>query len=234
MKQKIKLPSEVLYLFISLAMSFSVAMTAAADFGVSMIVAPSYVLSLKFDFLTFGQWEYVIQSVLFISICIIVRKFKPVYFVSFLSCLIYGAFLDLWRMTIPAFSPATDFSAQPIWLRITFLALGMTMTAFTVALSFKVYLFPQVYDFFVKAITEHYPLNRTKFKICFDAVFLIIGVTLSLLFFPSIHELKGIGIGTLVMTLFNGILIGLCGKFIDKCFEVKPLFPKLVPAFSVS
>ena len=44
-----------------------------------MIVAPAYILSLKFEFLTFGQWEYVLQSLLFIVFCIIKRKVKLIY-----------------------------------------------------------------------------------------------------------------------------------------------------------
>ena len=42
-----------MYLPSMIIMSLAVAMTAAADFGVSMIVAPAYILSLKIPFLTF-------------------------------------------------------------------------------------------------------------------------------------------------------------------------------------
>lgn len=52
--KRIKLYNELTYLFALIFMALAVALTAAADFGVSMIVAPAYLLSLKVSFLTFG------------------------------------------------------------------------------------------------------------------------------------------------------------------------------------
>lgn len=88
-------PSEICYLVSIVLLSFAVAMVAAAGFGVSMVVAPAYVLSLKVPFLTFGQSEYVVQALLFAVFCLLMRRVKLVYFSSFLTCLIYGAVLDL-------------------------------------------------------------------------------------------------------------------------------------------
>lgn len=230
MTRKFTFPSEIAYFLVLIFMSLSVAMTAAADFGVSMIVAPAYVFSLKFPALTFGQWEYVIQGALFITLCLILRGFKVSFLVSFLSCLIYGGFLDLWRTIIPAFNPAvTDFSLQPIWLRIIFLACGMTLTAFTVALSFQVYLYPQVYDFFVKGVVGKFKFDLTKFKLIFDLCFLITGVALSLIFF---HGFKGIGVGTLIMTALNGFLIGFFDKQLRAHLTCAPLAKKLCAYFN--
>ena len=73
--KKIRIPSEAAYLFALVLMALSVAMTASADFGVSMIVAPAYILSLKVSFLTFGQSEYIVQALLFIVFCILVKKY---------------------------------------------------------------------------------------------------------------------------------------------------------------
>ena len=72
--KKIHISSEAVY-FISIALlAFSVAMCACTDYGVSMIVAPAYILSLRFPFLTFGQCEYIIQGILFVVFCIIMGK----------------------------------------------------------------------------------------------------------------------------------------------------------------
>ncbi|MBR2338785.1 MAG: hypothetical protein IKA63_04890, partial [Clostridia bacterium] len=59
--KKITLPDEIVYLAATVLLALSVAMLTAADFGISMIVAPAYILSQKLGFLTFGQSEYVIQ-----------------------------------------------------------------------------------------------------------------------------------------------------------------------------
>lgn len=103
--RKLKIPSEVVYILAVALLSLAVAMLTAANFGVSMIVAPAYLLSLKTGVLTFGQAEYVIQAGMFIVFCIVMRGFKVLYLSSFATCLVYGAVLDLWRR-IPFFNPS--------------------------------------------------------------------------------------------------------------------------------
>lgn len=55
MTSKIKVSSEIGYLAAIVLLSLAVAMLSAADFGISMIVAPAYLLSLNLQFLSFGQ-----------------------------------------------------------------------------------------------------------------------------------------------------------------------------------
>lgn len=231
MKKKITLYSEFVYAFAILILSFSVAMVSASDLGLSMIVAPAYILSQKLGFLTFGQSEYVIQAILFIIFCILVKKVKLVYFTSFLNCIIYGAVLDMWRIIIPVFNPSiTEPGSMSMPIRITFFVASALITAFSIALFFRVYLYPQVYDFFVKGITEHFKLNRTKFKTFFDLSCLAVSVIMTLVFFKGII---GIGVGTLILAVANGSLIGGFGKLIDKFFDIKPLFPNFAKKFDI-
>lgn len=219
--KRITIPSELTYFAAIILISFSVAMITATDFGVSMIVAPAYIVSLKLGFLTFGQCEYIVQGLLFAVFCIIVRKIKPVYFTSFLTGMIYGAALDLWRLIIPYFNPEiTPPGSLPFPVRIVFFLIGMFLTSFSVALFFKTYLYPQVYDFFVKGISAKFNWNRTKFKIYFDVSCLAVSIIMTLVFFGGF---KGIGIGTLIMTALNGVIIGMFSKLLDKFFEFKPL-----------
>lgn len=229
--KKLKLPSEIAYLSAVIILAFSVAMLSAVDFGLSMIVAPAYVLSQKFEFLTFGQAEYVIQAVLFIAFCIIMRKFKPVYLVSFLSCLLYGAVLDLWRIIIPAFNPEiTVPGSMNIAVRIVLFIVGEGLTAFSVALFFKVYIFPQVNDFFVMGVTAKYNIKLSKFKTFYDLSYLAVALILSFAFFG---KLVGIGVGTVVLAIANGTIIGLFSKLIDKIFEIKPAFVRFSEYFTL-
>lgn len=228
--KRLPFPAELAYLLSIAIMSFSVAMTAAADFGVSMIVAPAYILSLKIPFLTFGQAEYVVQGLLFIVFCLLMRRVKPLYFLSFGTGLLYGLMLDCWRL-IPAFDPAVTVpGSMPMPLRIAYLAIGIVLTSFAVALSFKSYLYPQVYDFFVKGLTDHYALPRTRFKQCFDLSALALSLVLSLTLLGS---LSGIGIGTLVAAICNGFLIGGFSKLFDRTLQVRALFPRLEKAFAL-
>lgn len=146
--RKLKIPSEVVYILAVALLSLAVAMLTAANFGVSMIVAPAYLLSLKVGILTFGQAEYVIQAGLFIIFCIVMRGFRAVYLSSFVTCLIYGAALDLWRC-IPFFNPnVTTPGSMSMPIRILLFIFGVLLTSFSVAMFYKTYLYPQVYDFF--------------------------------------------------------------------------------------
>ena len=229
MKNKIRLPGEIAWFIAILLLSFSVAMIASAGFGVSMIVAPAYILSLKFSFLSFGLSEYILQALLFIVFCFLMKGFRLVYLSSFLTCIIYGAVLDLWRTLIPLFNPLlTDPSSIPMALRIFLFITGLVLTGFSVALFFRTYLSPQVYDFFVKSVSSFYNIDRTKFKRIYDASSFLVALVMSLLFF---HGIKGIGWGTIVMTLLNSFVIGFFDSLFGKIFDFKPLFPSFASFF---
>lgn len=227
-KKKIRISSEAAYLPAIILMAFSVAITAAADYGVSMIVAPAYILSLKIPWLTFGLAEYVVQGVLFAVFCLIMRKIRPVYFVSFITGLIYGAVLDLIRL-IPFLSPDAVGTA-PVPLRVFFLLFGMTLTSFCVALFFKIYIYPQVYDFFVKGLIEIKKIPTRRMKTGFDLCFLGISFILSFALFGAI---RGIGWGTALMTLLNGTLIAFFERLIDRRFVFEPTFKKIAKEFEL-
>ncbi len=230
MKKKITFPSEVVYFAAIALLSLAVAILTAADFGVSMIVAPAYLFSLKTGVLTFGQSEYVIQAILFIVFCIAMKGFKPIYLSSFVTCLLYGAVLDLWRK-IPLFNPdVTVPGSMAMWQRIIMFIVGVLLTSLSVALFFKTYLYPQVYDFFVKGVSEKYNIKLSKFKTCFDLICLAVSVIMTFAFFGKI---TGIGWGTLIMALINGTLIGMFDKFYDRIFEFKPIIKKLANLFEL-
>lgn len=218
-----------MYVVAQLGLTLAVAIMAAADFGVSMIVAPAYILSQKFTFFTFGQWDYIIQGVLFIAFCIAMKKFKFTYFVSFITCVIYGTILDMWRAVIPLLNPAiTTPGSMGLPVRIAMFIVGELLTAFTVMLFFKTYIYPQVCDLFVKGIAEKYGLDQTKCKRVFDLCCLLLSLALTLILFKSF---VGIGWGTVVVTLINGVLIGFFSRLYDKFVETVPLFPKFAEKF---
>ncbi len=230
MTRKIKISSEITYFAAILLLSLAVAILSAADFGISMIVAPAYLVSLKTSFLSFGQAEYVVQALVFIVLCIILRKFRFVYFFSFGTCLIYGFVLDLWRK-IPFLNPAaTPPGSMNLPLRIAMFVIGMILTSFSVALFFKTYLFPQVYDFFVKAVSAKYGIKLPLLKTIVDLSCLTASVIMTFAFFG---EIKGIGWGTLIMALLNGTVIGFFSKLLDKAFNFQPAFSQFAALFKL-
>lgn len=228
--KRIKIYSETVYAAAIILLSLSVAMIASTNYGISMIVAPAYLLSLKLG-ITFGQGEYIIQAILFIVFCISMKKVKPIYFTSFLTGIIYGTVLDLWRALIPHFNPSITAPGNlPIPIKLIYFTVGMFMTSFSIALLFRTYIYPQVYDFFVKGISERYNLNRDRFKSIFDFSCLAISLILS---FTLFGKFVGIGVGTFIMTAFNGLIIGMFGKLIDKFFYIVPASEKLNKIFEI-
>lgn len=228
--RKIKIYNELIYIIAMLTLTLAVAMAAAADFGVSMIVAPAYIISLKFTFFTFGQWDYIIQGVIFIVFCCIIKRVRLIYLVSFVTCVIYGTVLDMWRIVIPVLNPdVIAAGSMQLSVRIALFIASMLLTAFAVALFFRTYIYPQVCDFFVVGVAKSKGINQTRLKRCYDGVCLLVSCLLTLLFFRGF---VGIGVGTIIVTLFNGLLIGGFGKLIDRFFAFPPIFPKVAEKFS--
>lgn len=164
-----------------------------ADFGMSMIVSPAFILSKSVSFLTYGQAEYIVASLIFILFCIIMKKFKVAYLSSFITGALYATMADVWKVILPVY-PVT--SQYVFFIRIT-------------------YFYPQIYDFFVKQVATKYNISLQTFKTGFDCTFLIFSVLFSLLVF---HKLVGVGIGTVIMAICNGTLINYFKNQLDKYF----------------
>lgn len=229
--KKIKTYSEINYLLSIILLAFAVCLTKAADFGMSMIVAPAFILSERISFLSFGVCEYIIQGILLISFCILVKKVRFPYISAFITSIIYGFVLDLFGSIIPFFNaqiiPPESISLP---LRILFFVVGCILTTFSVALSFHTYILPQMVDFFVRGITNHFNLKLGSFKTIFDLSYFLVAIIMSLLFFGELH---GVGIGTLIMALTGGVMIGFFDRMISKYTDRKPIFEKAEKYFKV-
>ena len=229
--KKIKIYSEVVYIIAQLGLTFAVAVLAAADFGVSVVAAPAYIISARFDCFTFGEWSYIVQGALFVAFCVAVKRIRPIYLVSFLTCVIYGYALDMWRAIIPLLNPEVTIpGSMDTWVRVVMFIVGELLTAFTVMLFLRSYIYPQVCDLFVKGVAQKYKVNQVKFKRIYDAICLVVSVALSLVLLGSF---VGVGWGTVVIALATGPLIGVFGKWYDKHVETVPLFPKLEKLFEI-
>ena len=215
--KRFRISNEAVYLLAVFVLSLATAMLAAADFGMSMVVAPAYIVSLKVKFLTFGQAEYIVQGILFLIFCILMGRVKFLYFFAFVSGLIYGAVLDFWRTVIPHFNPGIyPPGTLPVPVRIVYFIAGFLLNSLGVALYFKTYFYPQVYEFFVKGISMRFGISLPKFKIRFDMTCLAAAALLSFVMFRGI---VGIGIGTVVLAFLNGPLIGFYGKWMERHLE---------------
>lgn len=204
--RKSKIPTDIFYILGIIILAFGITLILKGGFGMSMVVAPAYMISLKFNSLTFGMAEYTFQAFLLVIVFSVIR-FRWVYFLSFLTAFIYGHVLDLWIWIFSNIDP------QTLQTKILIYALGILMSSLGIALFFRTNLPMQVYELFVKEISEKFNWNISTVKTIYDCCSCILAVSLSLLFFG---RLRDIGIGTIICSLTNGPLIGIWGKLIDK------------------
>ena len=215
--------SEAVYVVGVVVLAVGTALVERAGFGVSMVVAPAYLLHLKlsavFPAYTFGVSEYVLQAVLLLALSLLLRRFKKGYLFSFLTAFFYGCVLDIsisalsaCAALLPAFSE--DFAAFSLAGRLALYFAGLLVTASGVSLLFHTYLPPEAYELFVKEVSGHFGLRLDKVKTAYDCISLLTSIALSFLFF-GFGQFRGIGAGTVFCALVNGRLIGKIGAFLE-------------------
>ena len=210
--------TELAYIFGLMVLAFSAALMEASDLGVSMIVAPAYLLYLKlsqtFAFFTFGMAEYTLQAVLLIAMMLILGRFRLYYLFSFVTAVLYGFLLD-GSMALVAL-----FGVSGMAGRIICFVTGVICCAAGVSLLFRTYIAPEVYELFVKEIAAKYGWNINRVKTVYDCASCLIAICMSFAFFGLGH-FEGVKIGTVLCALVNGALIGLFSCVFGRCFEFK-------------
>ena len=220
MKKKRILYSEIAYALGIILLAFGTALVEKADFGMSMVVAPAYLIHLKVSewlpFFSFGMAEYVFQAILLVLLSLVMRRVKKSYFLSFATAFIYGIVLDI-IMSVVALFPYSDIA----W-RIAFYVLGSLICAVGVALLLRTYFPPEAYELVVKELSQKFNTTIGKTKTIYDYASCALGIILSLSFFGSF---VGVRFGTIISTFFNGWLIGRFGNLLDKAFVLEDALP---------
>lgn len=218
MKKKRIFYTELSYVLGLVIMAFAAAFTEKADFGMSMVVAPAYIIHLKVSELlpwfTFGVAEYFFQGVLLLITVIVMRKFKLSYLLSFVTALIYGTLLDLAMMII---APLPD---EAFAIRIVWYIIGTVMCSFAVSLFFHTYLAPEAYELIVKELSGKYSIGINKVKTTYDCISVVLGIVLSFAFF-GFGVFKGVKLGTIICAVINGFLIGRFSALMEKHFDFR-------------
>lgn len=221
MKKK-KFSTELAYVLATLILAFGTAMMTKANFGVSMVVAPAYLLHLKlseiWSFVTFGVAEYMLQAFLLIVLCIIMRKFKISYLFSFFTAVFYGLSLDL-SLRLLSYIPC-----EKMMVRIIFFVIGVPLVSLGVSLFFHTYISPEAYELFVKEVSKKTHKDINKFKTGYDCVSCVVSIIMSFCFF-GLFKFEGVNIGTVICALINGKIIGVISKFLEKRFDFKDSLP---------
>lgn len=216
MKEKKLFYTEAAYFVGLITLAFGTALMERANFGMSMIVAPAYLVHLKmsqiYDWFSFGMAEYCLQAVLIMITALALRKFKVMYLLSFVTAVVYGVILDLmmkWVSFIPG---------EGLGLRVLFYLLGMVICAVGVSMLFHTYFAPEAYELLVKEIAAKFHFNIHKTKTVYDCTSCAVAVIMSFLFFGFGH-FEGVKAGTILCALVNGWLIGRCSYLSEKYFD---------------
>lgn len=214
--------TEIAYLLGLLILALGTAFMERADFGVSMVVAPAYLIHLKVSevlpFFSFGMAEYTLQAVVILAMILILRRIKLSYFFSFVTAVLYGLTLD-GAMALIALLPEGSFGVKLGWFLI-----GMLLCSIGVSLLFHTYISPEAYELFVKEISAKLQKDIHKCKTAYDCVSCLIAILLSFLFFGFGH-FEGVKLGTIFCALVNGSLIGRCTAWFEKRWDFQDGLP---------
>ncbi len=221
MKEKKVLFSELAYFIGLITLALGTALMERANFGMSMVVAPAYLVHLKIaeahSWFTFGMAEYCLQAVLLVITAAVLRRVKPMYLLSFVTAVVYGVILDICMKAV-SFIPG-----EGMVLRFIFYFLGMVICAIGVSMLFHTYFAPEAYELLVKEISSKFDFNINKTKTVYDCTSCVIAIIMSFLFFGFGH-FEGVKLGTVFCALVNGWLIGRCSYVAEKYFTFEDAF----------
>ena len=211
---------ETAYVVGLVVLAIGTAFMERANFGMSMVVAPAYLVHLKVSevlpFFSFGMAEYVFQALLLVLLSLLMRKVKRSYLLSFCTAFLYGLILD-GVMAIMALLPLDGI----VWRVFLYIA-GMIVCSVGVALLFRSYFPPEAYELVVKELSEKFSASIGKTKTIYDCCSCAAGVILSLCFFGTF---VGVQWGTIVCALINGWMIGRISNWMENKFTFKDALP---------
>lgn len=219
---KKKFYTESAYVLGLVFLALGTALIARGDFGMSVVVAPAYIIYLKVSeslpFFTFGMSSYLFQGVLLLLAALIRKKWKRSYLLTFCSVVLYGFLLDGITLAV-ALLPAGE-----LWQRILWYFGGQIIACGGISLLFHTYLPMQGYELFVKELADTFGWNLYRCKTGYDCVNGLIAVGLSFAFF-GFGQLRGIHWGTLLTAGINGWMISRWTKHFQRFYDFTDRFP---------
>lgn len=226
--KKISKMSEAAWVFYTVVCALGVVLCTKADFGLSMIAAPPYILHVAISpylpIFTQGFTQTVWQIFLLVILCAVVRRVRLKYAWCLAASFLSGLAVDGWLLVFGGGSPYESMA-----IRILAFVLGEGCIALAVAAIFRTYVPPQICELVVTEISDAYSLDTSRVKLWNDLLFLAVSVAFSLILTKGF---TGIGIGTVITTAVNAPLIHAFGKLLDKLFVFDEAFPRLKEFFS--
>lgn len=211
--------TEIAHILALIMLALGTALTTYGNIGISMVVAPAYILHLKLSqvlpWFSFGVAGYTLQAVVLAVMMLLVRQVRLRYFLSFVAAVCYGFILD-GAMAVVGLLP------EHMILQAVLYGVGVVLCCGGLAFLFSSYLPPEAYELFVKELSRKLKKPIHIVKTIYDCCSLVLAVALSLLFFGT---LRGIGIGTVICAFLYGPLISLFQKLYGRRLQFTDKFP---------
>ncbi|MDY5220644.1 MAG: DUF6198 family protein [Eubacteriales bacterium] len=218
MKRKKIFYAELAYVLGIPVLALGTALMEKADFGMSMVVAPAYIVHRRLEqvqpWFSFGVAEFVLQAALLVGLSLWMGRFRRSYLFSFVTAGLYGLALDA------SICAAAWIPANGIVLRLVCYACGMILCAAGVALLFHSYIPPEAYELVVKELAGKYSRDVGRVKTVYDCMSCLAGIALSFAFFGW-GRFEGVKAGTILCALVNGALIGWMNRRLRAAFDFR-------------
>ena len=177
-----------------------IAFTKHAELGVSPISSLANVISIKFDFISFGNWLIVSNLILlFGQIILLRRNFKPIQLMQIPLSFIFGYFTDFGLWIIK------DIPNENYIIRLLLVFAGIIFIGFGISLGVIADVVLNSGEGFVKALADVTKKDFGTVKIIFDVSCVLFSIMLSLLLFDG--RLLGTREGTIISAVFVGVTV---------------------------
>lgn len=210
----------IVYVVGLLVLALGLVLNTKAALGVSPIISVAYSLSqitgVSFADMTFIEYTVLVLIEMAFHIWDYSKKEKakrPIKNIKqvliqdalqIVLSLVFTRFVGLFGVLIP------DFNNSTLPIRIVVLAIAIICTGMGAAMSLDVRIVPNPGDGVVQAIADHFGKEVGFTKNCFDFLNVCITTTIGLL---VVHQIIGIGIGTVLAMLFVGRVVALFNHF---------------------
>lgn len=201
----------VLFIFCLFFIGLGVALTKHGELGVSPISSVANVISIRFTFLSFGNWLIISNCVLLLGQIILLRRnFKLIQLLQIPLSFLFGYFTDFGLWLVRGI-PNDEYIVQ-----FLFVLAGIVVLGFGITLGVIADVIMNSGEAIVKAIADVTKKDFGSTKIVFDVSWVLLSVVLSFIFFD------GKLVGTREGTVISAVLVGFVVKFFRKILH-KPL-----------
>ena len=199
----------LLFIVSLFCIGLGVALTKHAELGVSPMSSVANVMSVRFDFWSFGTWLTASNCLLLVGqILLLRRRFKPIQLLQIPLSFLFGYFTDL-GLWLASLIPNDLYVAK-----LAIVLGGVVVLGFGITLGVIASVLLNSCEAFVAALADVTGKSFGNVKIAFDVSCVAISGLLSLVFFDG--RLYGLREGTVISALFVGVMVKLFKRLIGE------------------